>query len=45
MEKLKAPDEVEKAESFHNEEVTSDELEHSKVVREVKVKNRGVLQG
>ena len=43
--KYKGSDEVKKAENFHTAKITLDELEHSKAVREVKVKNRGVLQG
>ena len=39
VENYKALDEVEKAESFRNVEITFDELEHGKAVRRVKVKN------
>ena len=45
MEKHKASDEVKKVENLHDVEMTHDELEHSKAVRDVKIKNRGVLQG
>ena len=45
MEKHKAYDEMKKVENLHDVEMTHDELEHSKAVMDVKIKNRGVLQG